>query len=284
LDEGSSKGLLRWLRKVFRRVSEISEPEELEREIQELITEGELRGVISEDEGEMIQRIFSFRDTTAREIMVPRTDVTAVRADTKLRQVIEIIVESGHSRIPVFEETLDNITGIIHAKDLLRYWGQEDIEARELIKPPYYIPETKKISAVLAELKHRKSHLAVVVDEYGGTAGILTLEDIIEEIIGDIMDEYDREQDWISEANDGSIVVDARLDVEDLERYMGVNLPEGRFESVGGFIISLLGRVPKKGEKIHYNDIEMEIVEATDRKIVKVKIRRLQEKLSEEGS
>ncbi|MBW1975077.1 MAG: HlyC/CorC family transporter [Deltaproteobacteria bacterium] len=284
MDEGSSKGLLRWLRKVFRRVSEISEPEELEREIQELITEGELRGVISEDEGEMIQRIFSFRDTTAREIMVPRTDVTAVRADTKLRQVIEIIVESGHSRIPVFEETLDNITGIIHAKDLLRYWGQEDIEARELIKPPYYIPETKKISAVLAELKHRKSHLAVVVDEYGGTAGILTLEDIIEEIIGDIMDEYDREQDWISEANDGSIVVDARLDVEDLERYMGVNLPEGRFESVGGFIISLLGRVPKKGEKIHYNDIEMEIVEATDRKIVKVKIRRLQEKLSEEGS
>lgn len=284
MDEEAPKNLVRWLKKVFHRLAGLGDPEEIEREIEELITEGEKRGIISEDEGEMIQGIFSFRDTTAREIMVPRTDVTAVSADTTLEEVVKVIVESGHSRIPVYENTLDNIIGIIHAKDLLKYWGQTGTEARSLVRAPYFIPETKKISAALAELRNKKSHLAVVVDEYGGMAGILTLEDIIEEIIGDIMDEYDSEEPWITENDDGSLVVDARLDVEDLEEHLKVKFPEGKFESVGGLIFSLIGRVPQKGEVIQWGNLEMEILAATDRKVEKVLIRRSDETKQDNAS
>ncbi|MCX7823369.1 MAG: hemolysin family protein [Syntrophobacterales bacterium] len=272
--------LLRWLKKFFRRVSHARETDDIEKEIQQLIDEGEEEGVITEDEGEMIQGIFSFRDTIAREVMVPRIDVTALKADEPIEEVVRTIVESGHSRIPIYEDTLDNIIGIVHAKDLLKYWGQKGIEASRFVRPPYYVPETTKISVVFQELRSRKSHMAVVLDEYGGTAGILTLEDIIEEIIGDIMDEYDHEEVWIVPNQDGSIIVDARLDVEDLEDYLKMDLPEGKFESVGGLIISLLGRVPRKGEKVVVEGIEMEILLATDRKIEKVVVRRLQPKES----
>ncbi len=275
MSEDQPVRLLRWLKKFFQKVSLARGSEDIEKEIQQLISEGEEEGVITEDEGEMIQGIFSFRDTIAREVMVPRTDVTAVRADEPIEEVVKTIVESGHSRIPIYEDTLDNIVGIVHAKDLLKYWGEKGIEASKIVRPPYYVPETTKISVVFHELRSRKSHMAVVLDEYGGTAGILTLEDIIEEIIGDIMDEYDSEEMWIVPNQDGSITVDARLDVEDLEDYLGIELPEGKFESVGGLIISLLGRVPRKGEKVTVDGIEIEIMIATDRKIEKVIIRRL---------
>lgn len=268
--------LLKWLKKFFRKVSHARETEDIEKEIQELIDEGEEEGIITQDEGDMIQGIFSFRDTIAREVMIPRIDVVAVKADEPIEEVVKTIVESGHSRIPVYEETLDNMVGIVHAKDLLKYWGQQGVAASQFVRPPYYVPETTKISVVFKELRSRKSHMAVVLDEYGGTAGILTLEDIIEEIIGDIMDEYDNEEVWIVPNQDGSVTVDARLDVEDLEDYLGVDLPEGKFESVGGLIISLLGRVPVKGEKIVVGGIEMEILHATDRKIEKVIVRPLQ--------
>jgi len=276
LSEEQPVKLLKWLKKFFRKVSHARETEDIEKEIQELIDEGEEEGIITQDEGDMIQGIFSFRDTIAREVMIPRIDVVAVKADEPIEEVVKTIVESGHSRIPVYEETLDNIVGIVHAKDLLKYWGQQGVAASQFVRPPYYVPETTKISVVFKELRSRKSHMAVVLDEYGGTAGILTLEDIIEEIIGDIMDEYDNEEVWIVPNQDGSVTVDARLDVEDLEDYLGVDLPEGKFESVGGLIISLLGRVPVKGEKIVVGGIEMEILHATDRKIEKVIVRPLQ--------
>jgi len=276
LSEEQPVKLLKWLKKFFRKVSHARETEDIEKEIQELIDEGEEEGIITQDEGDMIQGIFSFRDTIAREVMIPRIDVVAVKADEPIEEVVKTIVESGHSRIPVYEETLDNMVGIVHAKDLLKYWGQQGVAASQFVRPPYYVPETTKISVVFKELRSRKSHMAVVLDEYGGTAGILTLEDIIEEIIGDIMDEYDNEEVWIVPNQDGSVTVDARLDVEDLEDYLGVDLPEGKFESVGGLIISLLGRVPVKGEKIVVGGIEMEILHATDRKIEKVIVRPLQ--------
>jgi CBS domain containing-hemolysin-like protein len=276
LSEEQPVKLLKWLKKFFRKVSHARETEDIEKEIQQLIDEGEEEGIITQDEGEMIQGIFSFRDTIAREVMIPRIDVVAVKADEPIEEVVKTIVESGHSRIPVYEETLDNIVGIVHAKDLLKYWGQQGVAASQFVRPPYYVPETTKISVVFKELRSRKSHMAVVLDEYGGTAGILTLEDIIEEIIGDIMDEYDNEEVWIVPNQDGSLTVDARLDVEDLEDYLGVDLPEGKFESVGGLIISLLGRVPAKGEKIVVGGIEMEILHATDRKIEKIIVRSIQ--------
>ena len=189
MEEESAKGFQNWLRMCFRRLARVGESENIEKEIQQLIDEGEERGLISEDEGEMIQGIFSFRDTIAREIMVPRTDAVYVRVDAGLSEIIQIILQSGHSRIPIYQENIDNIVGTLHAKDLLNYWGQSSLDLTTIMRPPYFIPETKKISDVLKDLRINKSHMAIVLDEYGGTAGILTLEDIIEEIIGDVMDE-----------------------------------------------------------------------------------------------
>ncbi len=274
MEEESAKGLSRWLKKALRRLSRIDKPKDLEKEIQQLIDEGEERGLISEDEGEMIQGIFSFRDTVAREVMVPRTDTVAAPDESSVESLITLIVESGHSRIPIYQDSIDNIIGILHAKDLLQHWGKSDLDLRAILRPPYFIPESKKISEVLRDLRHRKSHMAIVIDEYGGTAGVLTMEDIIEEIIGDIMDEYDAEENWLVELEDGTILVDARLDVEELEDYLDMEFPEGKFESVGGFIISRLGRVPAVHEKVLFKNLEM-IVEAADsRKVQKVRIRR----------
>jgi len=259
----------------FRRLAGVQNDDDVEKEIQQIIDEGEQRGLISEDEGEMIQGIFSFRDTIAREIMVPRTDTVYAEAETKLPEIIQSIIESGHSRIPIYQDNIDNIIGTLHAKDLLPSWGTGDVAIRDIMRPPYFIPETKKISEVLKDLRDNKSHMAIVIDEYGGTAGILTLEDIIEEIIGEIMDEYDAEQKLIIEHEDGSISVNARLDVEKLEDFLQVDLPEGDFESVGGFIISLIGKVPEVNEKVIYDSLEIVIEAGSTRKIDRVRIRKL---------
>ena len=275
LEEDSAKGFQNWLRMCFRRLARIDDSENIEKEIQQLIDEGEQRGLISEDEGEMIQGIFSFRDTIAREIMVPRTDSVFARAETSVKEIIQLIQQSGHSRIPIYIESIDNVIGTLHAKDLLEYWGREDFAIRGIVRAPYFIPETKKISEVLQDLRDNKSHMAIVVDEYGGTAGILTLEDIIEEIIGEVMDEYDADEKQIVEHDDGSISVNARLNVEDLEDYLGVELPEGKFESVGGFVINLLGKVPDVNERVRYNELEMTIEAANSRKIEKIHIRKV---------
>jgi len=275
LEEGSAKGFQNWLRMCFRRLSRIGSSENIEKEIQQLIDEGEQAGLISEDEGEMIQGIFSFRDTIAREIMVPRTDAVYARAETSTADVIQLIIQSGHSRIPIYQDSIDNIIGTLHAKDLLKYWGSDDVDLRAIIRSPYFIPESKKISEVLEDLRDNKSHMAIVVDEYGGTAGILTLEDIIEEIIGDVMDEYDADVKLIVEHDDGSITVHARLDVEELEDFLDVKLPEGKFESVGGFVISLVGKVPGVNERIVFENMEMVIEAASNRKIEKIRIRRV---------
>jgi magnesium and cobalt transporter len=276
LEEESAKGFQNWLRMCFRRLARIHDADSIEKEIEQLIDEGEQRGLISEDEGEMIQGIFSFRDTIAREIMVPRTDTVSARVDTSIPDIIDLIIQSGHSRIPIYVDSIDNVVGTLHAKDLLRHWGcGADVELEEIVRLPYFIPETKKISEVLKDLRGNKSHMAIVIDEYGGTAGILTLEDIIEEIIGEIVDEYDAEETFIVENDDGSMTVDARLDVEELEDYLDMEFPEGKFESVGGFVISLLGKVPGVDEKVVYQNIEMVVEAANNRKIEKLRVRRI---------
>ncbi len=284
MEERSAKGIQNWLRMCFRRLAGVENADDVEKEIQQIIDEGEQRGLISEDEGEMIQGIFSFRDTIAREIMVPRTDTVYAEAETKLTEMIRIIIDSGHSRIPIYQDSIDNIVGTLHAKDLLGFWGADNMEIRDTMRPPYFIPETKKISEVLKDLRDNKSHMAIVIDEYGGTAGILTLEDIIEEIIGEVMDEYDSEQELIVEHDDGSYSVSARLEAEKLEDFLGVDLPEGDFESVGGFIISLIGKVPEVNEKVLYDGLEIVIEAATTRKIDRVRIRKFSQESLEEHS
>ena len=284
MEEPTAKGIQNWLRMCFRRLARVEDTTDIEKEIQQIIDEGEQRGLISEDEGEMIQGIFSFRDTIAREIMVPRTDTVYADAEASISDIIKLIIQSGHSRIPIFQDNIDNLVGTLHAKDLLPFWGTDSMAIREIVRPPYFIPETKKISEVLKDLRDNKSHMAIVIDEYGGTAGILTLEDIIEEIIGEIMDEYDAEQKLIVEHEDGSISVNARLDVEKLEDFLEVEFPEGDFESVGGFIISLLGKVPEANEKVVYDHLEIEIEAATSRKIDRVRIRKLDQGVGREPS
>lgn len=275
MEEQSAKGIQNWLRMCFRRLAGVQNTDDIEKEIQQIIDEGEQRGLISEDEGEMIQGIFSFRDTIAREIMVPRTDTVYAGAETSISNIIQLILQSGHSRIPIFQDNIDNIIGTLHAKDLLPFWGEKDRIVTEMVRPPYFIPETKKISEVLKDLRDNKSHMAIVIDEYGGTAGILTFEDIIEEIIGEVMDEYDAEQKLIVEFEDGSISVNARLEIGKLEDYLGIEFPEGDYESVGGFIINMTGKVPQLNDEISYENLEIVIEAANSRKIDRVRIRKV---------
>ncbi len=260
---------------LFRRLFLRRDAQNLEEEIQSLIDEGEQQGLITEDEGEMIQSIFSFRDKVAREIMVPRIDAVCISKTAKVSELIDLIVDKGHSRIPVYEDNIDNIIGILHAKDLLPFWGQDNFDWTKILRHPYFVPETKKISEILRDLRNKKSHMAVVVDEYGGTSGILTMEDIIEEIIGEIQDEYDYDDKRLVKVDDDTIIADARVDIEDVMEFFNEEVPEGKFETIGGFIISLLGRVPEVNEVIRFNDLEMLVEAADDRRVRRVRVRRV---------
>lgn len=279
-DKGTWKGLFSWLRGKGRK----EVPSDIEEAIHQLIDAGEEKGVINEHEGEMIESIFEFRDTAAREIMVPRTDMVAIDSKTPISQVIQLIMDKGHSRIPVYENNLDNILGILHVKDLLKYWGQLDISLSQIIRPPFFIPETKKVGDLLRDLKSNKSSMAIVLDEYGGTSGLVTIEDIVEEIVGEIQDEHDIEEQRIIEIDANTVVADGKLDVEELERHFEVEIPEGRFESVGGFITHILGKVPKVNETIRFRNLEFTIESADERRIQRVRMKKVEQVISESAA
>ncbi len=274
MEEGSDTGIWRRIATLlrFRHRKKPSQPD-LQREIKQLIDVGEEEGLLSEDEGEMIQSILSFRDTLAREIMVPRTDAVFISADTPIEKLLQLVIQEGHSRFPVHSGSSDNIIGILHVKDLLTFWSAEHLDLKDIIRTPYFIPETKKISHLLRELRDKKSHMAIVIDEYGGTAGLVTIEDIIEEIIGEIHDEHDNDEILMVATDEGDLVVDARLEIEKLVEHFNLEVPKGNFESVGGFIISLLGRVPQPQETVTHAPLEMTIESADARKIRKVRVR-----------
>jgi magnesium and cobalt transporter len=280
LEEGPDTGIWRRIATLlrFRHRKKPSQPD-LQKEIQQLIDVGEEEGLLSEDEGEMIQSIFSFRDTLAREIMVPRTDAVIVSADTPIEELLQLVIQKGHSRFPVHDGNVDNIIGILHVKDLISCWSQEHLDLKDILRAPYFIPETKKISHLLRELRDKKSHMAIVIDEYGGTAGLVTIEDIIEEIIGEIHDEHDNDDNLMIATEEGELLVDARLEIEKLVEHFGLEVPKGSFESVGGFIISILGRVPQPHETITHAPLEMTIESADARKIHKVRVRLRKEDL-----
>jgi len=274
LEEGSDTGIWRRIATLlrFRHRKKPSQPD-LQKEIQQLIDVGEEEGLLSEGEGEMIQSILSFSDTLAREIMVPRTDAVIISADTPIEELLQLVIQEGHSRFPVHGGSIDNIIGILHVKDLLSCWSEEHLDLKDILRTPYFIPETKKISHLLKELRDKKSHMAIVIDEYGGTAGLVTIEDIIEEIIGEIHDEYDNDDTLMVATDEGDLLVDARLEIEKLVEHFNLEVPKGNFESVGGFIISLLGRVPQPHETITHAPLEMTIESADARKIRKVRVR-----------
>ena len=251
---------------------------ELEREIQGLVDQGEAKGLISTHEGDMIEAVLELGQTTAGQIMVPRIELAMVSDSASVEEVIKVIVESGHSRIPVFAEVPDQIKGVIHAKDLLTHWGQptDEVDLASVLRQPFFVPQSMPIDELLTAFKRRRVHLAVVVDEYGGTAGVVSMEDVLEEIVGEIEDEYDQEEEFIQQEPDGALLVDARLEIEDLSEQLGVelpdSLPEGRFETVGGFITTLLGRVPRAEEEVEWGPARFTVVEADDRRITKVRV------------
>jgi CBS domain containing-hemolysin-like protein len=248
-----------------------------EEEIHDFIEASEEEGLVNEDESEMLRSIFSLRTTVVREIMVPRTDMACVSAEATARELLETIIGCGHSRIPVYEQTIDNIIGFLYAKDLLKCWGEQEdrVQVRDLMRPPYFIPETKNLEQLLQEFKRKRVHLAIVIDEYGGTSGLITIEDLLEQIVGDIQDEYDFEELLFTVNDDGSIDADARMPVEELEEHFDIHIERDKFDSVGGLIFHLTGKIPATGDIIKSDELQLTILDADERKIKKVSIARL---------
>ncbi len=247
-----------------------------EEEIKVLVDAGEEEGVIEEEEKDMIYSIFELGDTLAREVMVPRIDVVALEVQTPMLAALDTIMEAGHSRIPVFDETIDNILGVLYAKDLLPYLrnGRTDVPLKSVLREAYFIPETKKASDLLPDLQQRRVHMAVVVDEYGGMAGLVTIEDLLEEIVGEIQDEYDTEEPFVQYVNEDEYIFDARVDLDDLNRLMAVSLPTEDSDTLGGFIYTELGKVPVVGDQVTFDNLELTVESVAGRRIRKVRVQR----------
>ncbi len=250
-------------------------PEDLEA----LENVGNSQEILEEEEREMISRILDLPDKVAREIMVPRTDVTCLDVSSPKEVVLQTAIESRHSRIPVYEDQIDNIIGLLHVKDLLDGWAKDqplDLKSIATDRPPLFTPESKKISDLFQELRANMQHMAIVVDEYGGTAGIVTLEDIIEEIVGEIQDEYDfDEQEEFIVLAKNTYSVDARMSLIDLNEQLEAQFESESADTIGGFIFDHLGRVPEQGSQFSYQGLAFTILESDERRIHRIRIQRL---------
>lgn len=243
-----------------------------EEELHELMEASEEEGLINGEESEMIRAIFALGETVVREVMVPRTDMACISVDATTAELIATIIACGHSRIPVYDGTMDNITGILYAKDLLKHWGNAatNLDINKISRQPFYIPETKNLEELLQEFKKRRVHIAIVIDEYGGTSGLITIEDLLEQIVGDIQDEYDTEEELFQVQADGSVVVDARLPIEEFEQLFEIEVEREKFDTVGGLIFYLLGRIPRIGNEVIHAGVRLTVLSAGERRIGKV--------------
>ena len=262
-----------WLKRLGRRLSHRPQATS-EEELQELIDASEQQGIIDEGEGDMLQSILELDETILREIMVPRTDMVCVDAEAPFGNILKAILSSGHSRIPVYKNNIDNIIGLVYAKDLLRFWGRpiDTILLTEIMRPPFLVPESKQVSVLLREFQAACVHIAIVIDEYGGTSGLVTIEDLIEEIVGEIQDEYDHREEWLVKQSDGSLLIDGRLNIEDFEEYFDIEVAREKFDTLGGYIVEQFGRVPAVGEQIQIGDFDMLIEQGDQRAIRQIRI------------
>ncbi len=243
-------------------------------ELPSLKEEGREIEELEEEEREMIQGIFEFADTTVKEVMVPRIDVISANLENSVEEVLELIVKYGHSRIPLYDRKIDNIVGIIYAKDLLQnlYQKGKDFQLRKVARKAYFVPESKGINELLREFKKKKMHMAVVVDEYGGTAGLVTLEDLLEEIVGEIQDEYDREEQLVTPLTEGTFAVGAMVSIDDLNEQLEIDLPTEDYETLGGFLYDLADSIPQEGTQLAYEGIKFLIKEVKGQRITKVEL------------
>lgn len=248
-----------------------------EDEIRHMVDVAEEEQEIEEDERELIHSVFEFGDTVVREVMVPRPDMICLPADTGFNLALKTIVDAGYSRIPLYEGDTDNIVGLLYAKDLLKrvHESKNDTKVSTLGRAPTFIPEQKKVSELLREMQTQHVHMAIVVDEYGGTAGLVTIEDLIEEIVGEIVDEYDKEEPLVEPIDEVTIRVDAKMAIDEVNELLGVDLPHEEWDTVGGLVFGLSGRVPIVGEKVRFDSIEFRTERVTGRRIQKVVIKKL---------
>jgi CBS domain containing-hemolysin-like protein len=238
-----------------------------------LINAAEEPGLIEEDEKKMIASIFELGEMVAREVMVPRIDVVAVDEGTTLRQALDVIIQAGHSRIPVYKDTVDNVQGVLYAKDLLLPFrdSHDDTPITDLMRPAYFVPESKRVDDLLQELQQRRVHMAIIVDEYGGTAGVVTIEDLLEEIVGDIQDEYDSETPLAQQLGEREFIFDAQIRLDDVSEILDVALPAEESDTLGGFIYSQLGTMPAVGSRVHYEQLTLEVQSVQGRRILQVR-------------
>ncbi|HEU4438292.1 MAG TPA: hemolysin family protein [Methylomirabilota bacterium] len=248
------------------------QPEISEEELRTLVDVGAREGVVERSEREMIHKVFELEDTLVREVMVPRPDMFCLDVTTEPARLLPLLREQLHSRVPVFEETVDQIVGVLYTKDLLPYLAglPEDFSLRPHLHPPYFVPESKRADALLREFQAKKLHLAVVVDEYGGTAGLVTLEDLLEELVGEIRDEYDEDERLIQRVAPRSFRVSGRLAIDELNIATGLQIPDDAFDTVGGWVLDLFGRVPHKGEKTETDGVRVAVEKVERTRVLEV--------------
>ena len=248
--------------------------EDLEQEIQELIDEGAEQGLISSHEGMLISSILEFKDTLAHEIMTPHTEMVCAPETISIQEIVSLFTEHGFSRIPIYAESPDQIIGILHVKDLLPHLISETpaLDIGKIVKPAYFVAEDYKIVELLKDFQNQKSHMAIVTDEFGSVRGLLTMEDILEEIVGEITDEYDKADNPWKEIDANTLIADAKVDIEEIENFFDIELPEGPYESAGGLILHHLGRLPVAGAEVEVPPLTFTVISASKRRIKIIKI------------
>jgi putative hemolysin len=267
-------GLSNVLVKPFGLSASFSSPVITEEELKTLLDTSEQEGVIEQDEKEMLRNVISFADTSAHAVMTPRIDMKAADVTIPVEKLINLIVDCGHSRIPIYEDTVDHILGVIHAKDLLPALatGMKGVDIRALTRTVVFVPENKRVDELLEEFRRSNTQLAIVQDEYGGTAGVVTVEDLLEEIVGEIQDEYDVESPLLVREDDGTVELDARMSIDDVNEELDLSLPKDDFDTVGGFVFGLFGRMPQQGESVEHDGVTFTITQTDGRRVYRLKI------------
>jgi len=251
--------------------------EATEEEIEAFIDAGQKEGILEAEEGKLIRQVVEFHDSVVREVMTPRTEVVALPSGSTLLNAQELFAKERHSRLPVYRDQIDNVEGIITLKDLVASWGRlpETAPVASLMRPAYFVPETKQVSDLLKEFQARRIQMAIVVDEYGGTAGVVTIEDLLEQLVGDIQEEHEREEAPVVREGDGVYLAHGTASLDDLAAALGVPLEGEGFGTISGLIYSILGRIPREGESVSANGLLLEVVKADTRKIDRVRVTRL---------
>jgi len=277
------------LRRLAGRTAEVSDEESFEEQIKAIVTEGHREGFLEADAREMIKGVIELGDANTSEVMTPRTDMVSMPLNLSWPDMLDFVVSVGHTRIPVYDKNLDDIVGILYAKDLLPELAKDAANRqtpfRSLLREPYFVPETKPIDVLLQEFQQTRNHMAVVLDEYGGVSGLVTMEDVLEEIVGEIVDEYDKDLvEGIRELEDGVCEALAKVHVDEINERLGLNLPDdGDFDTIGGLVFSQLGHIPVIGEQIAFKNVGITVLEASARRIERVRIEILNEGLGDRG-